>query len=222
MALQATFPSYTTQNDENGRTRPEPLVLRRVPTRRLFSEEDVIPITRHSSFFSKETPSMTTLLTGASGFVGSWIARMIDPPPGALRVLARPTSDLSVLDDLPVEVAEGDLLDPPSLRQAMDGVRRVYHAAGTISFRFPPPPRSPLDKLVQNRSPRQSVPATRHGARQSVPAIFGCGNRCLRQSVPAIFGCDAGNVAGPLPGPWKCGWPLAPCPPLPPVLAVGV
>lgn len=78
---------------------------------------------------------MTTLLTGASGFLGGWIARCLAPAPGALRVLARPSSDLSALAGLAYEVVSGDLLDPSSLRRALDGVRHVYHAAGRISFR---------------------------------------------------------------------------------------
>lgn len=78
---------------------------------------------------------MTTLLTGASGFIGGWIARTLTSAPDVLRVLARPASDLSLLDGLPIEVAEGDLLDPASLRRALRGVQRVYHAAGLISFR---------------------------------------------------------------------------------------
>lgn len=83
---------------------------------------------------------MTTLLTGASGFIGSWIARTLaaDRLPGraspALRVLARRTSDLSMLQGLPVEVVAGDLLDPVSLQRALEGVSTVYHAAGLISF----------------------------------------------------------------------------------------
>jgi dihydroflavonol-4-reductase len=77
---------------------------------------------------------MTTLLTGASGFIGSWIARTLAPAPGTLRVLARPGSDLSLLEGLSVEVAEGDLLDPPSLRRALEGVSRVYHVAGLRRF----------------------------------------------------------------------------------------
>lgn len=78
---------------------------------------------------------MTTLLTGATGFVGQWIARTLAPEPGELRVLARRTSDLSALKGLPVEVVEGDLLDVRSLQRALQGVQRMYHAAGWISFK---------------------------------------------------------------------------------------
>ena len=73
---------------------------------------------------------MKTLLTGASGFMGGWLARTLNPSPGELRVLARPTSDLSVLADLPLERVEGDLLDRNSLLRGLEGVEQVIHAAG--------------------------------------------------------------------------------------------
>jgi dihydroflavonol-4-reductase len=78
---------------------------------------------------------MTTLVTGATGFVGQWIAREAAGGPGKLRVLARRSSDLSALEGVPVEVVEGDLLDAGSLQRALAGVRQVYHAAGWISFK---------------------------------------------------------------------------------------
>lgn len=77
----------------------------------------------------------TLLLTGGSGFVGHWIARAL-PPTVRLRILARPTSDLSLLEraGVPFERVTGDLLDPASVRAAVQGVESVIHAAGTISF----------------------------------------------------------------------------------------
>jgi dihydroflavonol-4-reductase len=78
---------------------------------------------------------MITLLTGASGFLGGWIARLLRPEPGALRILARPGSDLSALDGVPSEVVYGDLLDPSSLTTALKDVDRIFHAAGWITFK---------------------------------------------------------------------------------------
>lgn len=72
------------------------------------------------------------VVTGASGFIGHWIAQLA-PPDVRLRVLARPTSDLSRLPS-GIEVATGDLLDRDALRAALDGVDAVIHAAGIISF----------------------------------------------------------------------------------------
>lgn len=77
----------------------------------------------------------TVLLTGGSGFVGHWVARSL-PASLHLRLLARPTSDLALLDEAGVayERVEGDLLEPESLRRALRGADAVIHAAGLISF----------------------------------------------------------------------------------------
>lgn len=78
---------------------------------------------------------MTVLITGASGFIGSWIVRLLAEEGTPLRALVRPGSQPPLPAGPSVEVVEGDLLDPPSLQRAMQGVRQVYHAAGVISFR---------------------------------------------------------------------------------------
>jgi dihydroflavonol-4-reductase len=77
----------------------------------------------------------TVLVTGASGFIGQWIARLC-PPHHALRILARPNSDLSPLEqsNIRFERVSGDITDPESLSAAMQGVDAIIHAAGQISF----------------------------------------------------------------------------------------
>jgi dihydroflavonol-4-reductase len=72
---------------------------------------------------------MTTLVTGASGFVGSHVARQLVAAGDQVRVLVRPTSRLEFLGDLPLERVEGDLRDADSIARAMKGVRRVFHVA---------------------------------------------------------------------------------------------
>ncbi len=72
---------------------------------------------------------MTTLVTGATGFVGSHVARQLLAAGHSVRALVRPTSNLKSLDGLPVERAEGDLRDVISLDRAMRGVRWVFHVA---------------------------------------------------------------------------------------------
>lgn len=78
---------------------------------------------------------MTTLITGASGFIGGWIARLLDQQGESFRVLARPHSRLGHLQGAEYQLVPGDLLEPPSLRRALEGVTQLYHAAGWISFR---------------------------------------------------------------------------------------
>lgn len=72
---------------------------------------------------------MTTLVTGASGFLGSHVTRLLAQRGERIRVLLRPTSHTRLLEGLAVERVSGDLRDPASLEQALAGVRTVYHVA---------------------------------------------------------------------------------------------
>jgi nucleoside-diphosphate-sugar epimerase len=73
---------------------------------------------------------MTTLVTGATGFIGGHLARRLAREGRVLRCLVRPMSDTSSLTrDGGIELAFGDLGDPGSLGRAMRSVDIVYHAA---------------------------------------------------------------------------------------------
>ena len=69
------------------------------------------------------------LVTGATGFVGANVVRELLRDGRSVRVLVRPTSDRRAIEGLPLEVCEGDLLDPASLARGVKGVRHVYHVA---------------------------------------------------------------------------------------------
>ena len=75
---------------------------------------------------------MTTLVTGATGFLGSHVARLLLERGEQVRVLVRPSSSSRLVDALPssgLERTTGDLRDPASLRRALEGVHTVYHVA---------------------------------------------------------------------------------------------
>ena len=75
---------------------------------------------------------MQALVTGGQGFVGSHLCELLAKAGHRVRVLARPTSDLSPLEGLGVEVVRGDLGADGDLRGAVDGVDWVFHVAGAL------------------------------------------------------------------------------------------
>lgn len=69
------------------------------------------------------------LVTGGTGFTGQVLVRRLCRQGAAVRVIARSTSSRSALEDLPVEWFEGDVFDPGTVTQAMEGVSTVFHVA---------------------------------------------------------------------------------------------
>lgn len=72
---------------------------------------------------------MTTLVTGASGFLGSHVARQLVSRGEDVRVLLRPSSTNRAIADLSLEYVTGDLRDPASIARATQGAKRVFHVA---------------------------------------------------------------------------------------------
>jgi len=72
---------------------------------------------------------MKILLTGATGFLGRTVARLLSGREAALRCLVRPRSDRTVLSGVNCELVEGDLTDRESLRRALEGCSTVLHLA---------------------------------------------------------------------------------------------
>jgi len=70
------------------------------------------------------------LITGASGFVGSNLARLLRREGWDVRCLVRASSRLDQIEPLDVELARGSLDDAASLRAAAAGVDVVFHLAG--------------------------------------------------------------------------------------------
>ena len=76
-----------------------------------------------------------TLVTGASGFIGSHLARALAQRGDELRLLVRRSSSIDHLADLEFERVTGDITDRRAVRRAMKGTQRVFHVAGTTSMR---------------------------------------------------------------------------------------
>jgi dihydroflavonol-4-reductase len=82
---------------------------------------------------------MTTLVTGATGFVGSAVARTLAARGHDLRLLTRASSDRRNLAGLQAEVVTGDLTDTQSLQRAAAGCKFVVHVAADYRFWVPDP-----------------------------------------------------------------------------------
>ena len=72
---------------------------------------------------------LKAFVTGATGFLGSHVARALSDQGAELRLLVRPTSNLKNLEGLKAETASGDLRDAASIERAMSGCDAVFHVA---------------------------------------------------------------------------------------------
>jgi dihydroflavonol-4-reductase len=104
---------------------------------------------------------MTTLVTGATGFLGNHVARLLAERGERVRVLVRTGSETQRLEGLPVERVEGDLRDASSLMRAVDGVHTVYHVAA--------------DYRLWARDPREIYASNVNGTRNLLQAAGNAG-----------------------------------------------
>ena len=72
---------------------------------------------------------MLAFVTGATGFLGSHVARVLSEKGARLRLLVRPTSDLRNVDGLNADRVVGDLRDAGSIEKALSGCEVVFHVA---------------------------------------------------------------------------------------------
>ena len=82
---------------------------------------------------------MKTLITGASGFVGSALLRQLIQAEHEVRALVRPNSDRRNLAGLSVEIVTGDLNDRASLGRALAGCNALFHVAADYRLWVPRP-----------------------------------------------------------------------------------
>ncbi len=129
-----------------------------------------------------------TLVTGATGFVGSAVARALVARGDRVRVTARAGSDRSNLLGLDAETAEADVRDADAVRRAMDGCSRLYHLAA--------------DYRLWARDPEEIVRNNREGAATVMEAALAAGvERIVHTSSVATLRITPGAPAdetGPL------------------------
>lgn len=106
-----------------------------------------------------------SFVTGATGFVGAHVARKLVARGDQVIALVRPSSNLALLDGLPIETVTGDLRDPDSLIAPTQGVDELYHVAADYRLWA----RDPRDIY------RSNVEGTRNvleaAAKQHVPKV---------------------------------------------------
>lgn len=74
----------------------------------------------------------TVLVTGANGFIGSRVCRLLVASGYAIRIICRQTSDLSLIEDIPYAKVIADITDPNTLAPAVSGVDYIIHLAGLV------------------------------------------------------------------------------------------
>ena len=122
------------------------------------------------------------LVTGATGFVGAAVARVLLKAGHQVRVLARPRSDRRNLKGLSVEIVQGSLEDRASLAAAVAGCRYVFHVAADYRLWVP--------------DPQAMFRANVAGTRELMLAALGAGiERIVYTSSVATLGIVRGGAA---------------------------
>jgi dihydroflavonol-4-reductase len=124
----------------------------------------------------------TTLITGATGFIGSHLVRLLAARGDELVALVRPDTPPGELTDLGARPVRGDVRDRRAVRRALRGIERVYHLAGTTSLVAP---REQVFAL--------NVEGTRIVLEEALRA--GVGRLVYTSSVAAIGPAPPGRVA---------------------------
>jgi dihydroflavonol-4-reductase len=119
-------------------------------------------------------------VTGATGFVGSAVARALLARGHRVVVLARATSSRANLDGLDVEIAVGDMTDQASVEAAARGARFLFHVAA--------------DYRLWARDPEDIVRANREGTQAVMRAALSAGvERVVYTSSVATLGIPKGQ-----------------------------
>jgi len=121
---------------------------------------------------------MLAFVTGATGFVGSHIARLLAEQGADLRLLVRASSNTKNVSDLRADFVQGDLRNPATLEKAISGCQTVFHVAA--------------DYRLWVRDPEEMYRANVEGARAILDAARKAGvRRVVYTSSVATMGFTA-------------------------------
>lgn len=113
-----------------------------------------------------ESCGLRAFVTGATGFLGSHVARVLLEEGADLRLLIRPTSDLRNLEGLPGDRVEGDLRDAASIARAVSGCDVVFHVAADYRLFVRDPDAMYRSNVEGTRSLLEA--AKKHGVRRFI------------------------------------------------------
>jgi dihydroflavonol-4-reductase len=123
---------------------------------------------------------MLAFVTGATGFLGSHVARVLAEQGAELRLLLRPTSDLRNIDGLKADLVKGDLRDAASIEKALSGCDVAFHVAA--------------DYRLWVRDPGEMYRSNVEGTRSLLQAARKQGvRRVVYTSSVATMGFGSGN-----------------------------
>ena len=132
---------------------------------------------------------MKILVTGSTGMIGSHLCRALTPSGHQVWALHRETSDLSLIQDLPIERVVGDIRIPESLVPAMADIQVVFHTAAKLG----------------KSTPEQAYAVTVGGTRNVLEAAIRTGvKRVVHTSsvaalgLPIVEGKKPGEIQPPL------------------------
>src|SRR5207302_6394670 len=139
---------------------------------------------------------MLAFLTGATGFVGSHVARALAEQGAGLRLLVRPNSNLKNINDLKADLFTGDLRDPASLGNGIAGCDAIFHVAADYRLWVPDPDEMYHSNVEGTRAILAA--ARRNNVRRVVytssVATMGFTQNALADEASAV---DLGKMIGP-------------------------
>ena len=130
---------------------------------------------------------MLAFVTGATGFLGSHVARVLAEQGAELRLLVRPSSNLRNLEGLNADRVIGDLRDPASIEKSLSGCHALFHVAA--------------DYRLWVRDPEEMYRSNVEGTRSLLDAARKQGvRRIVYTSSVATMGFKSGSTAksGPM------------------------